>query len=294
MLPNKVEAVATEFFRGNDLIGAQIGEGAGIVFTDCRIHGDGFSRYLLADIHMGPRQAGRMLQRLFDIDTYRMMAMLGLPLAKQLSPTLQAADAELSALTDQLEDISPNDEPALLDRLTELAAKVERALSTSDYRFSASRAYYGIVERRIGELREGRLPGMQPFREFMERRLAPAMQTCDSVERRQRMLAERVNRAASLLRTRVDITREQQNQALLASMDKRAQLQLRLQETVEGLSIAAITYYVVGLVGYLVKGAKAAGWPIHPELVTALAIPVTALGVALGLRQMRKALAAHH
>lgn len=291
LLPEKLEAVSTEYFKGNDLIGARIGDGSGAVYTDFRIHADGFSRYLLADIQMGPKQAGRMLQRLFEIDTYRMMASLALPLAKSLSPTLNDADRELAVLTAAMADARQEDEPQLLDRLTRLAAHIERLLSESDYRFSAARAYYGIVERRIGELREVRIQGMQPFREFMERRLAPAMNTCDSVERRQRMLADRVSRASAMLRARVDISLERQNQELLGSMDRRAKLQLRLQETVEGLSVAAITYYTVGLVGYAAKGLKTAGLHIEPELAMGLAIPVVALAVALGLRRMRKALA---
>ena len=46
---------------------------------------------------------------------------------------------------------------------------------------------------------------------------------------------------------------------LLGAMNRRQQLQLRLQATVEGLSVAAITYYIVGLVGYAAKGLKEGG-----------------------------------
>ena len=129
---------------------------------------------------------------------------------------------------------------------------------------------------------------MQTIGEFMARRLAPAMATCESVARRQLELSGRVERASSLLRTRVDIVREKQNQQLLASMDRRARLQLRLQETVEGLSVAAITYYVVGLVGYAARGIAALGADVPIDIVTAASIPLVAVLVALGVRQIRR------
>jgi uncharacterized membrane-anchored protein len=135
----------------------------------------------------------------------------------------------------------------------------ESEAAANSFRFGASRAYYDLAKRRISELREERLTGVQTLEEFLDRRLAPAMATCSSVEKRLLDLSERVARASDLLRTRVDIAREQQNQTLLASMNRRARLQLRLQQTVEGLSIAAITYYVVGLVGYGAKAAKESG-----------------------------------
>ncbi|KAF0813161.1 hypothetical protein IGB42_02089 [Andreprevotia sp. IGB-42] len=293
-LPIGAPAIAARYFRGNDLIGAEIGEGSGSAYTDFLIHADGFSRYLVADRYMGRRQGGRMLLRLFELDTYRMMAFLALPLAKSISPELTEADRELAELTSAMSHAKQTDEPVLLDRLTQLAARIESALSRTDFRFSATHAYYEIVQSRIAELREYRIQGLQPFQQFMERRLTPAMDTCVTVARRQRELAARVSRATALLRTRVDITHEQQNQALLTSMERRATLQLRLQETVEGLSIAAITYYTVGLLGYGFKGLKAAGMHLNVELATALAIPVVALLIALGLRRMRNALLAEH
>ena len=78
------------------------------------------------------------------------------------------------------------------------------------------------------------------------------MRTVASAEDRLRAMIERTRRAADLLRTRVDVERSAQNQALLERMDRRADLQLRLQHTVEGLSVVAISYYAVGLIGYAV------------------------------------------
>ncbi len=151
------------------------------------------------------------------------------------------------------------DEPALLDRLTRLEAEIENRQSETRFRFSASDAYYELVRQRIDELREQRIQGLQTFREFTERRLAPAMNTCRSAAARQESLSQRVARATRLLSTRVDLTRERQNQALLESMDRRASLQLRLQSTVEGLSVAAVTYYVVALIGHAAEALHEAG-----------------------------------
>ena len=198
----------------------------------------------------------------------------------------------MAALTDHIGHDRGGDE-ALLARLTNLAAQVERAIDASQYRFSASRAYYDLVCARIEELRERPLPGIQTIDEFMSKRLAPALATVGSVSQRLRDLAERVARASNLLSTRVEIAREKQNQTLLESMEARARMQLRLQETVEGLSIAAITYYGAGLVGYLANGISAWGYHIDHEIAAAVAIPIIAVLVLLALKRVRRKIGYH-
>ena len=286
-----------DYFDANFVIGAEIGEGAGLAYTDFRIHPDGFARFLLCNRSLTPRQAGRMLQRLFEIEAYRMLALLALPIARRQAPRTLDIERSLAALTDQIAavgggdgvggGVGGGDDEALLHKLTRLAAEVESGLAASQFRFGACRAYYELVTTRISELRERRLPGIQTIDEFMARRLAPAVATCATVSQRLHDLSERVAQASGLLSTRIDITRERQNQALLASMDRRAKLQLRLQQTVEGLSVAAIVYYVVGLVGYAAKAGKAGGLPLQPDLVIGLAIPVVAVLVVLALRRAR-------
>ena len=237
-----------------------------MAFTDYRIHGDGFSRLLVVDRSLAPRQAGRTVQRLVEIDTYRLLALLALPLARESTPLLARWEQELAQITKAMISAAEQDEPVLLDRLTRLEAEIEGRASDVHFRFSAAAAYHELVLQRINDLRETRIAGLQTFREFIERRLAPAMNTCRAVSARQETLSRRVSRATQLLSTRVDISRERQNQALLESMNRRAKLQLRLQQTVEGLSVAAITYYVVSLVGYLAKGLHSAGVAINAEL----------------------------
>ena len=285
--------VARRWFAGHELIGAEIGDGNGIAYTDLRLHpearlAEGFSRYVVVDRDMGPAQCGRMLQRLFEMETYRLLALLALPEAKRQMRELDELGLELRAITRRIGE--QGDDAALLDALTELSARGEQLIAQSQYRFSAAGAYYRLVARRIGELRERRLSGMQPFQEFMERRLAPALETCDTAVRRQERLMARLQRSTALLRTRVEVVHEAQNRALLASMDQRAALQLRLQETVEGLSVGVLTYYAVGLLGYLFKALKAGGLYLNVELATGLAILPTALLVWLGMRRVKRGL----
>ncbi len=293
-LPAAPRAIAARWFAGHELIGAELGDGNGIAYTDLRLHPDarlavGFSRFVLVDRKMGPRQSGRMLQRLFEIETYRMLALLALPLAKQQMARLDELGIALKAVTARLNAADSRDD-TLLEEFSALSAELENLVAQTQYRFSASHAYYQLIERRIGELRERRIGGLQPFCEFVEHRLAPAMDTCLTVTRRQDRLTARLQRATALLRTRVEVEGEVQNRALLASMDRRAELQLRLQETVEGLSVGVLTYYAVGLVGYAAKAAKAAGLHLNAELVTGAAIAPVALAVWWGMRQVRRRL----
>jgi uncharacterized membrane-anchored protein len=184
---------------------------------------------------------------------------------------------------------SADGDEALLSELVDLAARVEHAMADHGARFSATHAYSGIVDRRIVELREGTVPGLQPLSEFLERRFRPAMDSCAATAARQAQLSERIARAAQLLQTRSEVERERQNQSLLASMDRRQGLQLRLQETVEGLSVIAMTYYGVGLSGYVLKPlAKALG--ANEALFTLLAVPVIGVLVLLSMRRVRRRL----
>jgi uncharacterized membrane-anchored protein len=289
--PLDPDRLSARLFGGNVLTGSSIVGGAGVALTDFKLHGDGFSRFWIQDRSMTPWQAGRAVQRLLEMDTYRMLALLALPEARRVSGLLYEMERNLTEITTALVTAGEPDEPVLLDRLTDLAAEVELRDAETRYRFSASQAYWSLVQRRIVELREIRIEGLQTLQEFVERRVAPGMETCRAVAARQAALAQRVARATQLLSTRVDVTREQQNQSLLATMNRRAELQLRLQQTVEGLSIAAITYYIVGLINYLAVAANAAGARIEPALVTGLAIPVVAGIGWLGLQRVRRRIA---
>jgi uncharacterized membrane-anchored protein len=257
------------------LIASRMGQPAhSLVATDFRLRESGFERMLvLAPPGTSMSRAGRISQRLLELETYRLMALRGLPVAKFVSSHLGHAEKVLSDIIDSLEQ-QDSDEQALLSRLVGLAAEVERMTAAHAYRFAATAAYDKLVSERIVELRESPISGTQTIGEFMKRRLSPAMATVAATSKRLTSLSERISRASALLRTRVDIATEEQNRMLLEKLTKGQELQLRLQSTVEGLSIAAISYYVVSLLLYAGKAGKAAGLNIQPELLAGSLIPL--------------------
>ena len=276
-------------FENDRFCGAEAIGGAACAWMDFSIHADGFGRLLIKDRSLRPRQTGRLVQRLLEIDTYRMMALLALPLARETGPKLSAAAAGLAEITGRMPEIAAlDDERRMLAELTRLSGEIEQVAARTGYRFSAARAYHALVERRIEELREVRLEGLQTFGEFMDRRLSPAIRTCRAVADRVDRLSRRLTRASQLLRARIEIEMQTQNQDVLARMDRRAKLQLRLQETVEGLSVAAITYYLVGLVAYAAKALKVSGLPLDADVAPGLAIPIVAGLVWYGVRRVRR------
>ncbi len=282
------EMISRTYFGGNLVTGSQVGAGAAAAITDFRIGPDGFTRAVIFNSSMLPRQTGRMVQRFLEIDTYRMMALLAFPIARELGPFLAESEGELAKITAEMTARDDRHDEALLDRLTRLEAAIRARYDNHHYRFRAANAYAELVERRIRDLRESRLDGFQPLGQFMERRLTPAMSTCHAVSQGIEALSGRVGHSTQLLSTRVDIAREQQNQKLLEAMARRAKLQLRLQQTVEGLSVAAISYYVVGLVGYAAKALADGGLPINADVVRGISVPVVVLLAALGLRSIRR------
>jgi uncharacterized membrane-anchored protein len=270
------------------LVASTVTDGLAEVYTDFALHADGFARMVVLAGSVTPRRLGRLVQRLIEIDTYRMAALLGLPAAREAATVLASAERGLAELAESIRAAGRHEEPQLLDRLTKLAGEVESQYAATHSRFSASAAYFELVDRRIDDIGESRLAGLQTIGEFINRRLSPARATCEWVARRQDALSQRVSRISNLLRTRVEIEQQQSSQQLLATMNKRQGLQLQLQATVEGLSVAAITYYIVGLVSYLAKGAHAIGWPFSAESTAAVAIPIVALSVWASLRRLHK------
>lgn len=282
-------AVLSRLFDHNHLIGCGIAGGNAMMWTDLRADANGFCRFLIRDVKLYDRQAGRAVQRLLEVHAYTALSLLALPVAQEAVPMIARNEALLADITGRLRvlgDIS--EERGLLGEITALAADIERIEATTSYRYGASAAYYELVRARLAELREQRIHGYQRLTTFLDRRLCPAMRTCEATAIRQRALAARIARASNLLRTRVDVALESQNQELLQSMNRRASLQLRLQTTVEGLSVAAISYYIVGLIGYAAKALKSVGFPIDPNLASGLAIPVVVGILWMGVRHVRR------
>jgi uncharacterized membrane-anchored protein len=270
-------------------------DGAAIVATDFRLTGDGSVRLLVLDHSLTELRAGALTQRLLEIETYRTLALLGLPEAQRLAPEVQRIETALGRIANAMTGSASLDtDHLLLDDLTALAAALEADAVVSGVRFGASRAYDEIVQQRLATIREVAQPGFPTLAAFLARRMAPAMRTCQMLEARQGDLARKLARAANLLRTRVDVAIEQQNRDLLRSMNARTRLQLRLQQTVEGLSIAAISYYVVGLLERLLEGVRAAGYlPVAPAITTAISVPPVVIAIALVVRRIRRRHATH-
>jgi len=275
---------------GPPVVAARVADNAAWVFTNFLFE-QGFSRFQILDVKLTQRQAGRTVQRLLDIETYRLLSLLALPIAKEVGNWLTPAENKLAEMVDQIGLAnSLADERHVLAQLTSLATEVEHSIARTAFRFGAARAYHDLVMQRVGELRERRVAGCPTFAEIMQRRLAPAVHTCIAMADRQDELSDRLTRTCELLRTRVEVELERQNQEQLLQMNRRARLQLRLQETVEGLSVVAITYYGSQLVHYLAKGGKTLLPVLSPEIAAALSIPLIAAAAMFGIWRMRKRL----
>jgi len=285
--PEVRELVAASL-QEDSLVGSRLMDGEAQVYTDFRLYADGYARIVLVHNAMNPRRLGRAVQRLLEVETYRMAALLGLPMAREVGGSLVHAERDLAQVAGQIRSAQRADEPELLRQLTQLAAEVESLYARTHARFSASAAYFELMQRRIAELREQRVDTLQTLGDFMDRRLMPAMQTCAWAARRQQALSERISRISNLLRTRVEIEQQQSSQDLLDAMNRRQKAQLLLQNAVEGLSVAAVTYYGAGLIGYLAKGGKAAGLNLLPDVAVAISIPLIALAVWLGIRRLHR------
>ncbi len=283
----EIEPLIHDWFVPESLAVSRVLDDTAVIAGDFRIDSSGHLRFaIFTRPDTGQRRLGRVVQRICEIETYKTMSMLGLPRARDISGKLGQIDERLSHLvTDMTGDLSKPDET--LGHLLAIASELEKLQTETAFRFGATGAYDAIVTQRVQVLREERFRGRQTFAEFMMRRFDPAMRTIKSTEARLETMTTRAIRAGDLLRTRVDVDRSAQNQALLESMDRRSDMALRLQKTVEGLSVVAISYYAVNLVVYLI-GPLAEPLGISKTLLTALAVLPTVLAVWMIVRSIRK------
>lgn len=237
-------------------------------------------------------ELGRRIQRLMEMETYRTMSLLGLPVARRVGKELYECEQELEKLTLSVgqKTSSSKDDELLFKQLSDLSERSNILLTETRYRFAASRAYFTLFQQRIDSLEEVKVGDVQTMSGFLRSRLEPAIATIESTAKRQETLTDDLSRAIVLLRTRIELNLNKGNQALLQSMDKRHDQQLKISETVEGLSIVAITYYAVGLVSYLLKALAKQPWmPFSATLLTAISVPFIFLIVWIMLKRVRKA-----
>lgn len=284
---DEINASLAEWFVPESLAVASVLDDAGVVAGDFRIDEHGHMRFaVFAASKTGERRVGRIVQRLCEIETYKSMSMLGFARVREMGPRLGELDSRLIELVSDMSEGASVAENTL-SALLEISASLETVSAQASFRFGATGAYEAIVYQRIEALREARWFGRQTFSEFMLRRYEPAMRTVKSAERRLDMMCTRAVRAANLLRTRVDVERSAQNQKLLESMDRRSDVQLRLQRTVEGLSVVAISYYAVSLAAYLLYPLTTVLGISKGMLTAIVTIPVILLVWGL-VRRLRK------
>ena len=277
-----------KYFGHDDLAGSLVSQGRATVWTDFKIGVDGYTRMLVHDQGLTPLSLGRVSRRIHEIETYRMMALLAFPLALELQGKLGPLEKSLAqTIEGMLSAQNVEDDAALLARLSTTARDVEEISNRSSFRFAAARAYTALVDKRVAELGEGRVANCQRIGVFLDRRFSPAMDTCLAVAARIADLARRSERASNLLRTRVDIALEGQNQLLLRSMESRARQQLMLQETVEGISVVAISYYLFNIVAKFAGGAAGYFFGSETKFPDWVLVPVILLLVWWGIRRLR-------
>ena len=285
-------ALPTSVFDPLSLAAAEVEDGAGLIATDFLPDPHGFVRILVLDRALTPAQAGGVVHRVLEVETYRTFALLGLLEAQRLMPSVRRIETELPGLLERMQAGGPESggtaNHQALGRLLAMAAELEAGAAGSLFRFGATRAYAELVRLQLATVRERPVAGAPSWSLFLSRRMEPAMRTCLSMETRQANLSRKLTRAGQLLRTQVEVGLQSQNRDLLHSMDRRAQLQLRLQQTVEGLSVAAISYYVSSLIHRVLEGAHVAGLPVDPLGGTALAVPAVLVAVAWMVRRIHR------
>jgi uncharacterized membrane-anchored protein len=275
-------------FDGERLVVSRPKEGRTLLCTAFKLHGDGFGRILIQNGDISEYQMGRLVQRIYEIETYRLLAQLPIPTAKRLAPELHDMDRQLAELLARLPGIDNSaSERDLLERLSLLSTRLETWRAETNYRFSATRAYQDLVMARLNNIREMEVEGHMTVAEFIARRFNPGLRTIEWAQTWMEDLSRRIERAGDMLRTRVNLAMQEQNKCLLAAMNRRSYLQLRMQETVEGLSVAAISYYLVGLIGYVLGVLPLESLHLDKKTAMALVVPTVLVSVWWTVRRIK-------
>ena len=278
-------------FEGHPVMASSAYREQSRVFTAFKLHGDGYGRFIIHNQGLDSAKMGQLARRLTDLETYRLLALISLPIAKKIAPQLREIDQQLADILTVVTNLdTPRSERELLEKLTKVEARLETYRTETNQRFSGTRAYHQLVIDRLEGIKEGSIEGYLSIGEFISRRLNPALRTCESVRTWMEDLSKRIERASDLMRTRVNLNLQEQNRSQLAAMNRRSRLQFRLQETVEGLSIAAISYYAIGLLGYLFNGLPLKRIGLEKNSLLAAAIPVVLLTIWFITRRIKRRL----
>jgi uncharacterized membrane-anchored protein len=289
--PQPTDAMLAAWFARGELVCCDVSGGEARIWSNFLLNSGGLGQLLVHDRNLvGDGDPSRLVRRLQEIGNYRNMALLGLPVAQHFTPALSLLEKRTAAVSREIAKGTVPD-AELMQSISQLAADLTSLAAETSYRMSATKAYAQLVNDRMSALNVVRIPGHQTLVDFTERRLTPAVRTCESFSLRTEALSQHAAWASSLMRMRIETSLEQQNRDLLASMNRRALLQLKLQQTVEGLSVIAISYYAIGILGYAFK-AVAHYRPLwDPTFLSGIAAPFVVVGVWLSLRRLHLKLA---
>lgn len=291
------------FHRGEVITGSTLDRGRFRAYSDWRVHADGFARIA---IHHRPDDrrafvssaAGKATQRVIELDKYRVLALMGLPFAQELSRTVDALNEELMRVMDAIGDAekpsaeapNPNLRRELLSRLTALASTAQKLSAVAHDRFAASAAYAELVSDRVRYLTMGKIPAVPGMASFVLDATEPGARTCAAVRRRLDKLAHSAHLAANVMQTSLTVEQHARSNESLARLRATATAQLTMQHNVEGLSTVALTYYSLGVLGYAAKATAGTGaLPVAPEVALGAAIPLVWMAVSAAVRRMKRA-----
>lgn len=251
-----------------------------------------FTRFELAAGGLSDLRRSIIARRLLEIETYRTMALLGLPLARSASPQLRTIELELTALVESLSGATtPAAVQAALAALHALSVRSGQLSERLGYRFAAGNAYGDILRARLGGLHEAGTRHGSTLTQYIGNRVEPGLATCRAMEKRLAVVAGKIERAIGLLNVRNGVDMQVQNAAVLDNIAQTARSQFLLQRTVEGLSTIAISYYLLGILSYALAGPLE---HLHWEKTMSLSIaaPFVIAGVWLMVRAIRRGHAA--
>lgn len=282
-----IEEAALAGFNPLSLCYSSIFDDGAQAATDFHLDADGFTRFEVAAGRSGELRIGVIVRRLLEIETYRTMALIGLPLARELGGRVNGYEQQLAGIMQRVgEGDTAEDHQLSLAALHKLSVEISRTVEDTSFRFAATQAYGEVLAERLTRLREHAIGEFTTIERFLNNRVQPALATCKAMEKRLVALTQKVQRSIELLDARITLSIQTQNRSVLDAISQTGRSQYRLQLTVEGLSIIAISYYALGILGYVFEGLHEA-LPFTKGEMLAVSAPLVVLLVFLGIRRLR-------
>ncbi|MDD1963806.1 DUF3422 domain-containing protein [Pseudomonas putida] len=271
-----------------DPAGSAIGNHDASLWSDFILDDDGLCRFILVNKSLNSYRLGRMTRRVLEIETYRMMALLSLPLAQSIAKELEKLELVLIDLTERTSRMTFEPSHLLVEDVASLSTKITQLKAQSQKRFAATIAYADLVSERIGELRESHTGESQRIGVFIERRFLPSVRYCMAIQSRLSLLADSVSSLSDLVQARAQVEVEQQNAKILQSLNARASTQIKIQKAVEGLSVIATAYYLISLLKLIYQGTTELGVIFPTATAILISIPITLAVIWHSRRSIKK------